>query len=84
MKNLKVIEKKLEIERKLIANVYYKEINDIDDSDIERLSQYITINQAKDGNCYYWYLDCDNVEVISDMAGNIIDVEDSAQFFLVV
>ena len=76
--------KELEIKRKLIAKALLKGINEIDNEDIERLNQYITINQGKDGNCYYWYLDCDNVEVISDMAGNIIDVEDSAQFFLVV
>ena len=52
-----------------------------DEEDIERLNEYITLNKATDGNYYYWYLDCDELEVISDINGNIIKVDDSEVFF---
>ena len=73
--------KDLEIKRRLIAEALLRELNEVEDSDIERLNEYISINQATDGKDYYWYFDCDNAEAVADMDGNIIEIEDTEKFF---
>lgn len=74
----------LEIKRKLIAVATLRDVQEIDNEDIKRLSQYITINEAKDGNIYYWYLDCDGIEEVADINGNIVKIDDTMDFFGIV
>lgn len=69
MKELKELK---ELKRKLIANVLLRDIEEIEDKDIERLDQYITGHEYH-GQELLWYLDCDGVEGMIDMQGNIID-----------
>ena len=70
-----------EIIKKIISTALLKEINEIDENDMRRLAPYITLDTAKDNKTYYWYLDCDGIEVVSNTSGNIIEVEDTRDFF---
>ena len=71
----------LQIKKRLIAEATLRDIQEIDDNDVARLDEYITLNYAKNGKIYYWYLDCDGVEVVSDINGNIIKVDNTMDCF---
>lgn len=75
---------KLKIQKNLIAEALNKNVNEIENEDVKRLEQYITVNEAVDGKDYYWYCDCDNVEAVADMNGRIINIEDTNKFFNII
>lgn len=65
----------------VIAKALRSSVEEITDDDVSRLEQYITINKAANGKEYIWYFDCDECEAVADMQGNIVEINNTADFF---
>ena len=65
----------------VIAKALRSSVEQITDDDVSRLEQYITINTATNGKEYMWYFDCDECEAVCDMQGNIMEIDNTEEFF---